>query len=119
MTTQLPWLFEPVDPEGARDHTGKPWQHAVRGRKPQRPSVIGYGHHPDDAEQHAIREAHQQDAREVLGQRGEVVTSIELMTLPRDTDFINDRRYLLQKLCEMYGWPIMEPADSAIVNISV
>ncbi len=119
MTPQYPWQFEPCDPEGKCDLSGIPWQHAVRGRKPQRPPVMGYGHHPDDAERDATHKAHQQDAREVLGERGEVVTAIKLMPLPRDIDFIDDRRYLLQKLCEIYGWPIIGPVDSAIVKIIV
>jgi len=76
MTPQLPWVFEPCENEGPIcDPSGLPWQHAVRGRKPQRPMVMGYGHHPDDAERDATHKAHQQDAREVLGERGEVVTS--------------------------------------------
>ena len=80
MTTHYPWCFEPCSPEDECDPAGQPWAHAVRGRKPQRPSVIGYGHAPDEAEDHAIREAHQQDAREVLGERGEVVTQLKMVT---------------------------------------
>ena len=74
MTTHYPWVFEPCSTEDVCDLAGQPWAHAVRGRKPQRPAVVGYGHHPDDAERDATHKAHQQDAREVLGERGEVVT---------------------------------------------
>ena len=76
MNEQYPWRFEPCSPEDACDPAGLPWAHAVRGRKPQRPAVIGYGHHPDDAERDATHKAHQQDAREMLGERGEVITPI-------------------------------------------
>lgn len=113
-----PWLFEPTDPEGICDPAGLPWAHAVRGRKPQRPTVMGYGHCPDDAERDATHKAHQQDAREMIGERGEVKAAAGLAPLPCDVDFIGDRRYL-RKLGEQYGWPIMESADSAIVKIDV
>lgn len=73
------WLFEPCSPEDARDPKGTPWAHAVRGRKPQRPTVLGYGHSEIDADTDARRKAQQQDAREVLGERGEVVTAFETM----------------------------------------
>ncbi len=119
MTTNYPWVFEPCSPEDECDPAGLPWQHAVRGRKPQRPVVMGYGHHPADAERDAVHKAHQQDAREMLGERGEVVIALELMPLPFDIDLAEERQYLLQKFCEAYGCPIMEPADSAIVKISV
>ena len=74
--TVYKWLFEPGGPEDACDTYGQPWAHAVRGRKPQRPVVYGYGHHPDDAERDAVHKAHQQDAREVLGERGETIAPI-------------------------------------------
>ena len=74
MTTQYPWAFEPCSPEDVCDPTGTPWAHAVRGRKPQRPVVMGYGNTPNAADADARTKASQQDAREVLGARGEVVT---------------------------------------------
>ena len=80
MIPQFPWQFEACSPEGACDLSGTPWRHAVRGCKPDRPAVMGYGHHPDDAERDATHKAHQQDAREVLGERGEVLTSIDMLT---------------------------------------
>ena len=75
MIPQFPWQFEPCSPEGASDSTGQPWAHAVRGRKPQRPAVMGYGHTESAADFAAREKASQQDAREVLGDRGEVVTA--------------------------------------------
>lgn len=65
-------MFEPCDPEGVTDPTGQPWGHAVRGRKPARPEVRGYGHTLPDAERDARTKATQYDAREVLGERGDV-----------------------------------------------
>lgn len=110
------WLFEPTDPEGARDMHGNPWQHAVRGRKPQRPAVIGYGHTEQAAEEIARRRAQEQDAREVLGERGEVVTTIEYTPMPEEIDFVDARRRMILEICRMYGCVIYEP--STIVNIS-
>ena len=72
MTQTLPWMFEPCDPEGARDQTGTPWAHAVRGRRPAHAAVVGYGHTEPAADVDARQKASQADAREVLGQRGEV-----------------------------------------------
>ena len=92
MTPNYPWIYEPCSPEDVCDPTGQPWAHAVRGRKPQRPSVIGYGHTPDEAEDHAVHEAHHQDAREVLGERGEVVTAIEFVPLPHAFDMTELRK---------------------------
>ena len=106
--TQLPWLFEPCSPEDVCDPAGRPWQHAVRGRKPQRPAVIGYGHHPDDAERDATHKAHQQDAREVLGERGEVVTAIELLPLPRDFDMAELRKEIENWANGMHVWRLPE-----------
>ncbi len=80
MNEQYPWRFEPTDPEDALDPVGLPWAHAVRGRKPQRPAVMGYGDTPEYAENDAVRKAHQQDAREVLGERGEVITQLKMVT---------------------------------------
>ena len=79
MTTQLPWAFEPCSPEDATDPAGTPWAHAVRGRKPQRPTIMGYGHTPSAADADARTKATQHDAREVLGQRGEVTVTSESM----------------------------------------
>ncbi len=76
MTTEYPWMFEPTDTEGKCDPAGQPWAHAVRGRKPQRPVVFGYGHTPSAAEFDARSKASQQDARDVLGERGEVITPL-------------------------------------------
>lgn len=71
------WLFEPTSPEGASSGEG-PWEHAVKGIRPQRPSVFGYGHTEIAADTDARRKAQQQDAREVLGERGEVVTALRI-----------------------------------------
>lgn len=68
------WIFEPCSPEDARDPQGTPWTHAVRGQKPQRPMVTGYGHTLGAADVDARQKASQQDARTGIGQRGEVVT---------------------------------------------
>lgn len=125
--TQFPWIFEPCENEGPiRDTKGVPWAHAVRGRKAARPSVIGYGHNPDDAERDAVHKAHQQDAREVLGQRGEVVTSMECteetdirleMTI---LDPIDARPSILRELCSIYGWHIeIEDWPFVTVRLSV
>ncbi len=109
MTTELPWRFEPTDPEGIRDTAGLPWQHAVRGRKPQRPAVMGYGPTPTAADADARTKATQQDAREVLGQRGEVVTSIGMTPLPSDMDMIT-RRAELKAAHEawMKAWSVIQ-----------
>lgn len=73
------WRFEPCENEGPIcDPQGSPWAHAVRGRKPARPMVMGYGHTPATADEDARRKAQEQDAREVLGQRGEVVTTLRI-----------------------------------------
>lgn len=72
----LPWNFEPCENEGPiRDPKGTPWQHAVRGRKPAGRLVMGYGHTEPAAHQDARDKAHQYDARETLGERGEVMQS--------------------------------------------
>ncbi len=76
MPTEYPWIFEPTSPEDVCDPTGQPWEHACRGRKPQRPAVIGYGHTSGAAEDEARNNAQIQDAREVLGERGEVITPL-------------------------------------------
>lgn len=60
------------------DPAGLPWQHAVRGRRPLRPVVTGYGHTAPAADADARTKASQADAREVLGERGEVKASAEL-----------------------------------------
>ena len=59
---ELPWIFEECSPEDVCDPTGLPWAHACRGRKPRRPSVIGYGHTPDEAGDQARNNAQVQDA---------------------------------------------------------
>ena len=75
----LDWLFEPCSPEDVCDPAGLPWAHAVRGRKPARPVITGYGHTPGAADADARTKATQYDAREMLGERGEVtVTSDNL-----------------------------------------
>ncbi len=77
MNTQLPWIFEECENEGPIcDPSGLPWQHAVRGRKPQRPVVMGYGHTERAAEDDARQNAQVQDAREMLGERGETIQPI-------------------------------------------
>ena len=79
MSEQYPWRFEPCENEGPiRDTKGTPWAHAVRGRKPQRPAITGYGHTPNAADADARTKASQQDAREVLGARCEVVTQLKI-----------------------------------------
>ncbi len=137
MTTELPWRFEECSPEDVCDPTNTPWTHAVRGRKPARPAVVGYGHTMPDADFDARAKASQQDAREVLGERGEIVTQLRItirtidihktmLTVYDDStgealiqgqlvaaDFYAPPRY------RSYGWPVYEPADSAIVKISV
>lgn len=65
--TQLPWQFEPCDPDGARDAAHMPWAHAVRGRREQGRTVTGYGHTEPLAYEDARQEAQKFDAREVLG----------------------------------------------------
>ena len=74
MTTEYPWIFEPASPENVCDPAGQPWEHACRGHKPRRPVVMGYGNTPSAAEDEARNNAQIQDAREVLGERGEVIT---------------------------------------------
>ncbi len=74
------WLFEPCSPEDARDTHGAPWTHAVKGTKPKAAAVFGYGHTERDAGEDARNKAQVQDAREVLGERGEVVTQLRLST---------------------------------------
>ena len=77
MNEQHPWVFEPCSPEDVCDPAGLPWAHAVRGRKPARPVVIGYGHTPNAADADARNKATQYDAREMLGERGEVKTTCQ------------------------------------------
>ncbi len=72
MIPNYPWVFEPCSTEDVCDPAGNPWSHAVRGRKPQRPPVVGYGHTEGAADFDARAKASQQDAREVLGERGEM-----------------------------------------------
>ena len=75
MTTNYPWVFEECENEGPIcDHTGQPWRHAVRGRKPAGRLVIGYGHTLPAADQDAREKATRYDAREVTGERGESIT---------------------------------------------
>ena len=73
MTQPLPWIFEPCSPEGATDPAGNPWPHAVRGRKPAGRLIHGYGYTEPTAYRDAEQKAQQYDAREMIGQRGEVV----------------------------------------------
>ena len=77
MTTPLPWNYEPCSPEGATDPQGNEWPHAVRGRKPAGRVVYGYGYTPPAAQQDAEQKARQYDAREVLGERGEIVNPLQ------------------------------------------
>ena len=135
MTTNYPWNFEPCSTEGALDPHNIPWQHACRGRKPQRPVVMGYGNTPQAAEDHAVREAHQQDAREVLGARREVktkchndigVATLESQACPEPIiiEYIPDDAMIAftEYRYRGYGWWTIEPttkAISLIVNISV
>ena len=96
MNEQYPWRFEECENEvPVCDPAGQPWRHAVRGRKPAGRLVMGYGHHPDDAERDATHKAHQQDAREVLGERGEVKLNWQI--LDPDGMVIIDH---LEKFCE-------------------
>ena len=76
-----PWLYEPCDPEGATDPQGSPWPHAVRGRKPAGRVVYGYGTTEPAAYDDAVGKARRYDAREVLGERGEIVAP----TMPEPT----------------------------------
>lgn len=95
MTQPLPWIFEPCENEGpVCDDKGTPWAHAVRGRKPQRAVVVGYGHTEKVADTDARQKAQQSDAREVLGQRGEVVTAIEITPREIAEWFSLPRRYI-------------------------
>lgn len=113
MTTQLPWVFEPCDPEDARDTYGQPWPHAVRGRKPKRPVVMGYGHHPDDAERDAIHKAHQQDAREVLGQRGEsmIPAGGDAARIASDADREAMRCEINEYFTQPHEWVVVDDID--------
>lgn len=96
MSTPLPWIFEECSPEDECDSKGVPWQHAVRGRKPARPMVMGYGHSLDAADTEARKKAQQQDARELIGERGEVKTAVDIVPLPREIDFVTERRRVIQ-----------------------
>ncbi len=125
MSEKLPWIFEQCSPEDARDPSGRPWSHAVRGQKPQRPAVIGYGHNESVADFSARQKAQQQDAKEVLGERGEVVTQLRL-----STNWIGDRcmmtvydmatdTALVQGhlvLSDIYPWPI-KPRISGLGSV--
>ncbi len=71
----LPWVYEPCDPEDAADIHGIPWGHAVRGARPGGRRVMGYGHTEPQAQYDATRKATEFDARETIGQRGEIVTA--------------------------------------------
>ena len=67
------WLFEPCENEGdARDRTGRPYPHAVRGQKPGGRVVHGYGHTEPQAHEDAVKHAKLFDAQETIGQRGEM-----------------------------------------------
>ena len=129
---ELPWIFEECSPEDVCDPTGQPWAHAVRGRKPQRPVVMGYGHTPNAADADARTKATQYDAREMLGERGEVKTKcqndfgipvIEAQSChePIIIEYIPDDTMIafMEYRYRGYGWPIMELADSSIVKMSV
>lgn len=86
-TQSLPWIFEPCENEGpvcAPD--GTPWAHAVRGRKPARPMVIGYGQSERDADHDAHTKAQQADAREVLGQNEAVTKAVTLEDVRREIE---------------------------------
>lgn len=123
--TTLPWIFEECENEGPIcDPVGQPWKHAVRGRKPARPAVVGYGHTPSTADEDARRKATQQDAHEILGQRGEVVTmEHEEIDIRLGITFLGPddvRPSLLRELSSSYGWHIeMEDWPSVIVRLSV
>lgn len=71
--TNIPWNFEPCDPEGATDVYGNPWPHAVRGRKPAGRVVTGYGYTEPQAWHDADQKSKQYDAREAVGPRGEAI----------------------------------------------
>lgn len=106
MTTPLPWIFEECENEGpVKDSKGVPWQHAVRGRKPARPMVMGYGHSLDAADTDARKKAQQQDARELVGERGEVKTAVDIA--PREIDFVTERRRVIQE----YGTSVLMSSD--------
>ncbi len=107
MSEQLPWRFEPCSPEDVCDPTNTPWAHAVRGRKPARPAVVGYGHSISDADFDARAKASQQDAREVLGERGEVVMAIELVPSPDDLDMIALRKEIREYFSQPHEWKIV------------
>jgi hypothetical protein len=95
VTPSLPWVFEPCENEGPIcDPAGQPWQHAVRGRKPAGRLVTGYGHTAPAADHDARQKAQQYDAREVLGERGEVITK-QVFDAP-----------ILARLNKEYGWRI-------------
>ncbi len=106
MTTQYPWNFEPCSPEDECDPTGKPWAHAVRGRKPARPVVMGYGPTPTAADADARTKATQQDAREVLGQRGEVVVTLNAPTALTDADLAEMRREIWEWFSQPHEWKV-------------
>jgi len=67
-----PWMFEPCSPEGATDPLEREWPHAVKGAKPGGRSVVGYGYTEPQAYDAARDAAERYDAREVMGERGEV-----------------------------------------------
>ena len=75
--TQPTWVFEPCDPDSELSPAGYVWPHAVRGRKPAGRLVMGYGYTPPQAQSDAEQKAREYDAREVLGERGEVVAPPE------------------------------------------
>ena len=111
MITGYPWAFEPCSTEDVCDHAGIPWAHAVRGRKPQRPSVIGYGHTERDAGEDARSKAHQQDAREVLGERGEAKLTWQILD-PDGMVIIDHLERFFEPLTFRIsmgkGWPIYD-----------
>jgi hypothetical protein len=67
-----PWRFEPCDPEGERTPLGDVWPHAVRGVKPGGRRVMGYGYSEGAAQESAEEAARYADARETIGERGEI-----------------------------------------------
>ena len=114
MNDQHPWNFEPCENEGPIcDPAGLPWAHAVRGRKPQRPAVMGYGHTPNAADADARTKATQYDAREMLGERGELVTNTLYITPPIGWEIIDpDGMTIKAKL----GGDILQSWKIAIVK---
>ena len=104
MTTNYPWVFEECENEGpVLDPLKQPWKHAVRGRKPQRPVVTGYGHTPNAADADARTKASQNDAREVLGERGEVVTAM----LRDDAELEAMRKEIREYFSRPHEWKIV------------